>query len=166
MQTFLKQTKIVQRNILRLIISPHFLIISLLGNVIIVLFAILILKLEQNAGGPINTFMDALWWSFSTATTVGYGDITPITDYGRYIGIALMLLGTALFATYTALFAQAILGREFRQIHRIEQRELTTNEQIYNLKMQLKELERHLTQLEGLQSEAKNKATDEVKGND
>lgn len=122
---------------------------------IIVLFALLILKLEQNAGGPINTFMDALWWSFSTATTVGYGDITPITDQGRYVGIALMLLGTALFATYTALFAQAILGREFRQIERIEKRELTTNEQIYSLKMQLKELEKHLTQLEDLHPDVK-----------
>lgn len=155
MQTFLKQSKIVQRNIFRLIISPHFLIISLLGNMIIVLFALLILKLEQNAGGPINTFMDALWWSFSTATTVGYGDITPVTDHGRYVGIALMLLGTALFATYTALFAQAILGREFRQIQRIEQRELTTNEQIYSLKVQLKELEKHLTQLEDLHPDVK-----------
>lgn len=155
MQTFLKQSKIVQRNILRLIISPHFLIISLLGNAIIVMFALLILKLEQNAGGPINTFMDALWWSFSTATTVGYGDITPVTDNGRFVGIALMLLGTALFATYTALFAQAILGREFRQIQRIEQRELTTNEQIYSLKIQLRELEKHLTQLEDLHPDVK-----------
>jgi len=53
--------------------------------------------------------MDALWWSFATATTTGYGDITPVTDTGKILSIILMLVGLALFSMYTALFAEAIL---------------------------------------------------------
>lgn len=54
-------------------------------------------------------YMDALWWSFATATTTGYGDITPVTDAGKILSILLMLAGLGLFSMYTALFAEAIL---------------------------------------------------------
>ena len=53
--------------------------------------------------------MDGIWWAYSTVTTVGYGDIIPTTFQGRILGILLMLMGTAMFATYIALFAEVIL---------------------------------------------------------
>ncbi len=54
--------------------------------------------------------MDALWWGFATATTTGYGDITPVTLAGKFLGILLMLTGMAIFAMFTALFAETILA--------------------------------------------------------
>ncbi|MBX6371268.1 MAG: two pore domain potassium channel family protein [Acidothermus sp.] len=58
---------------------------------------------ERSAsGGNIRTFGDALWWAFTTVTTVGYGDRYPVTATGRAIAIVLMLTGMALFGTLTA----------------------------------------------------------------
>ncbi len=65
-----------------------------------------------------HNFIDALWWAFATVTTVGYGDLVPVTIPGKILGIGLMIGGTGLFATYTALFANALLGREFVKMER------------------------------------------------
>ncbi len=46
----------------------------------------------------IKTFFDAIWWALATATTVGYGDVVPVTTLGRVIGIVMMLLGIALLS--------------------------------------------------------------------
>ena len=56
------------------------------------------------------SFSDGLWWSFVTATTVGYGDISPSTIPGRIIATVLMLVGIGLIgsltSTITTLFFQ------------------------------------------------------------
>lgn len=61
-----------------------------------VLAAIAVLDAEQDAAGAnITTLGDALWWSATTVTTVGYGDRYPITGEGRMIAVALMVVGIA-----------------------------------------------------------------------
>jgi voltage-gated potassium channel len=54
--------------------------------------------------GPSNA-SDALWWSISTVTTVGYGDRFPVTDAGRFFAALLMLVGIGVYGTITGLFA-------------------------------------------------------------
>ena len=96
----------------RLVFSIPFLTISLFGNATVFIFAGIIYFLEKDINPKITTFMDAVWWSFSTTSTVGYGDIVPITFVGRVFGILLMLIGVAIFGIYTALFARAIIDDE------------------------------------------------------
>ena len=50
----------------------------------------------------VHSFFDALWWSLSTITTVGYGDIYPVTTAGRVIGGFTMIVGISAFAVVTA----------------------------------------------------------------
>lgn len=93
-----------------LVVSPIFILLTLLGNLFIVGFSGIFYFLEFETNPKIHSFLDALWWGFATATTTGYGDITPVTSQGKVLGILLMLSGTALFAMFTALFAETILA--------------------------------------------------------
>lgn len=63
---------------------------------------ILILILENSPGSEIKTPLDALWYVVSTITTVGYGDITPVTYDGKIFGIMLMVVGVFFFSVLTA----------------------------------------------------------------
>ena len=56
-------------------------------------------------GASITDFGEAIWWSFVTVTTVGYGDLSPVTWQGRCIAIGLMITGVALIGIVTAPLA-------------------------------------------------------------
>ena len=58
----------------------------------------------------IKTANDAIWWSVTTITTVGYGDKYPLTMEGRVIAMVLMLSGVGLFGTLSGLVASFFLG--------------------------------------------------------
>ena len=94
---------------MRLLTDYSFITITFLGNIVIVSFSMAFYFIEGPYNAAVGSFLDALWWGFATATTVGYGDIVPITVPGKVIGIGLMLIGTALFAIYMGIFSQAIL---------------------------------------------------------
>jgi voltage-gated potassium channel len=65
--------------------------------------AIAVLDAEQDASGAnIRSFGDALWWSATTVTTVGYGDHFPVTTTGRLVAVALMVVGIACIGAVTA----------------------------------------------------------------
>lgn len=52
---------------------------------------------------------DGIWWAFVTATTVGYGDISPHTLYGRIIAMFLMIVGIGLLGTVTSTITSYFL---------------------------------------------------------
>ena len=54
---------------------------------------------------------DGIWWAFVTATTVGYGDISPSTTYGRLIAMVLMLVGIGLIGSLTSTLTSFFLSR-------------------------------------------------------
>lgn len=47
----------------------------------------------------------AMWWGIVTLATVGYGDVYPVTDWGRFIGSIVVILGIGLFALPTGVLA-------------------------------------------------------------
>jgi voltage-gated potassium channel len=74
--------------------------------------ALAVLDSERAAeGANIITFPGALWWAFVTVTTVGYGDLSPVTDLGRIIAVFLMLGGIALIGVITATLASWVVER-------------------------------------------------------
>ena len=52
---------------------------------------------------------DALWWSVQTVTTVGYGDVVPESDGGRFIGVFVMIFGVASVSLITALVTSSFM---------------------------------------------------------
>lgn len=61
-----------------------------------------------------KTLADSLWWSFVTATTVGYGDISPATNSGRIIAAMLMLVGIGFVGMLTGTIATYFLSDKKR----------------------------------------------------
>jgi voltage-gated potassium channel len=71
-----------------------------------------VLSVERDSpNGNIRTLGDAVWWSFTTMTTVGYGDHAPTTGLGRMIAVGLMLSGIALLGVVTANIAAWFIAR-------------------------------------------------------
>ena len=71
--------------------------------------SIAILNVETGPGANIRTAGDAIWWSFVTIATVGYGELYPVTPLGRGIAAVLMTAGIGLFGTFTAYLASFFL---------------------------------------------------------
>lgn len=79
--------------------------------VLFVVFASIgILVFESTPNANILNAEDAVWWSVSTITTVGYGDKYPVTTEGRVIAMILMVSGVGLFGTLSGVIASHLFG--------------------------------------------------------
>lgn len=90
-------------------IKSAFTSVVLLAIMVVIFSSIAIIQVENDPNSNIKTAEDALWWSYVTITTVGYGDKFPVTSEGRIIGVILMTFGVGLFGTFTALISSIIL---------------------------------------------------------
>ena len=93
----------------RRLVNVDFLLVYAIGMVAI---AATIVTTVEAGHDTIESFPDALWWSMVTVTTVGYGDMTPVTPTGRAIAVFLMIGGIGLFGGLTANLASAIMKTE------------------------------------------------------
>ena len=66
----------------------------------------------------VETLSDGLWLAFTTAATVGYGDIVPSTHSSRAFAVVVVLLGLAVLSLVTASVAAVFVGNEERDIER------------------------------------------------
>jgi voltage-gated potassium channel len=104
-----------------------------------------VLEIERKApDGNIHTLGDALWWSFTTMTTVGYGDHAPTTGLGRMLAVGLMLSGIALIGVVTANIATWFIAR-FEAEERAEERR--THQMVGELLAEVRELRREVAAL-------------------
>jgi voltage-gated potassium channel len=76
----------------------------------------------NNPDSPIHTLFEAIYWSIVTISTVGYGDITPVSHEGRFVAILVITAGIAVLAFTTSLFVSAFTEKldEIREIKTIE----------------------------------------------
>jgi voltage-gated potassium channel len=98
--------------------------VALATVVVLGLGALGIFTVERGQNNNIQSVGDAFWWAVVTTTTVGYGDVSPVTVEGRLIAVALMFVGIGFLgimtATITSFFLEPEKGTEER--HSIEER--------------------------------------------
>jgi voltage-gated potassium channel len=88
---------------------------------VILLLGAIGFSLVEPAEGPwYDRFARALWWGLVTLTTVGYGDVVPVTPWGRVVGIVLMVIGFISLSLVTATVASVFIERKFRQERGLE----------------------------------------------
>ena len=78
--------------------------------IILILASLLIYYAEHDAQP--NQFENAfsgLWWAVATLTTVGYGDIYPITPLGRVLGAIIAILGIGMVAVPTSILSAGFM---------------------------------------------------------
>jgi len=116
-------------------------LLALPGIALVMVFFSTMLMVEVERSAPnatIKTGGDALWWALTTVTTVGYGDMYPVTTEGRIIAAVLMLIGIALFGSMSAIVtSKLILPKETRDHEELRH-------EIRSLHAEIKELRRHL----------------------
>ena len=84
--------------------------LGLMAFLLITFSSVSILICERRGDANIKSAEDAIWWSISTITTVGYGDKYPVTTEGRVVGIILMICGVGMFAGISGLLASVFVG--------------------------------------------------------
>ncbi|MEA3492394.1 MAG: NAD-binding protein [Campylobacterota bacterium] len=78
---------------------------------------------ENETNKAIGSYLDAVYWAMVTVSTVGYGDITPVTDIGKIISMFSIVFGVALISFTTSIMVSAFSERfdEMRNIGSINQ---------------------------------------------
>ncbi|WP_301451779.1 potassium channel family protein [Bifidobacterium crudilactis] len=116
-------------------------------TLIVFIGSLAVLDAERSApGASIKTFGQALWWTFVTITTVGYGDYAPVTSTGRVIAFVLMLGGIALIGVVTATLASWIVDAVSAEEHKESS---INHEEVAEISHRLERIERKLDDSEG-----------------
>jgi len=89
----------------------------LIASIAIVISGSLII-FQLESGQPdsqINSRLDAAWWAVSTITTVGYGDMVPVTDAGKIMAIFFMIFGLTILAIFLSSVGTRFYKHQFEQ---------------------------------------------------
>ena len=116
-------------------------------SLLVLVSSLAVFDAERYAPGSlITSYGEALWWACVTVTTVGYGDVYPVTLGGRCIAVAMMVCGIALLGTITAIIASWMVEQVREQE---ESQEAATRTQVEQLSGQIERLERRLAGADG-----------------
>ncbi len=89
--------------------------VGLIAFLMVLFSSIAILQFETTPESNIKTAEDAIWWSYTTLTTVGYGDKYPVTTEGRLIAMLLMTTGVGLCGTFAGYIASILSSNKGSQ---------------------------------------------------
>ena len=83
-------------------------VVGLIVAMAVAVSSVIMFQLEHDAVPGRNLkYSDAVWWSCATITTVGYGDVAPVTYGGRVVGVLTMLVGVCSYGVLLSLFGGA-----------------------------------------------------------
>jgi len=95
-------------------------VIFILSIQCILIAGVLFYALENERSMYVDNIFDGIWWALVTVTTIGYGDVVPVTFGGRIVGIILALIGIGLVALPTGILTSGFI-RALRSEKKISQ---------------------------------------------
>jgi hypothetical protein len=95
-----------------LVRQPIFWFLTIGGNVIVTIGALLLQNFEMSKSGDSLSFIDYFLWSMGTVTTVGYGNFVAQTFYGKCTVVVLMAAGTLFVWSYMAFLVTGLIAPE------------------------------------------------------
>jgi voltage-gated potassium channel len=90
--------------------------IALASGTVTLVGAVLVWLLERGSNPNLSHFSESLWWAIVTVTTVGYGDITPITAMGRAVAAILMVAGIGTIGLLASSLASVLVVKKDEEL--------------------------------------------------
>jgi len=84
-------------------------VLILMFLVLFITSSLVYLLERQDQPEAFASIPQAMWWGMATLTTVGYGDVVPHSALGKFLGMAIMLMGIGMFALPTGILASAFI---------------------------------------------------------
>jgi voltage-gated potassium channel len=99
------------QGVARAFVENRFLFVGALSIVglIVLLGGVTIVAVESEENEKLRTLADGFWWTIVTLTTVGFGDITPVTPVGRLVAGVIMILGMFTLALFAGIVGSTLL---------------------------------------------------------
>ncbi|MGZ8694723.1 MAG: potassium channel family protein [Gaiellaceae bacterium] len=127
------------------------------GTAIVVIGAGILIRVVDHS--EFDNVWVGMWWALQTATTVGYGDVTPAHVSGRIVAAFVMLQGIAFLAILTAAITSVFVARASEELHKQHEAEEAAEakdgaeaderlERLAHFDARFDELERKLDRLE------------------
>jgi len=115
--------------------------IIIAAGLVILAGTIVMYNIEKNVPNTqIKTYLDSLWWCVSTVTTVGYGDIVPVSNLGRIVAIFYMFFGISMISLLFFVITNTFYKRRYDKVE-IEKREQQLNQLKNELMSRLSDIE-------------------------
>ena len=87
-----------------------------IAGIVVITGTVIMYNLEKGAeNSQMTTLLDALWWCVATVTTVGYGDVVPVTSLGRIVALVYMFFGITLITTLLAVISNTFYKKRFEK---------------------------------------------------
>jgi voltage-gated potassium channel len=111
------------------------------AGLVILVGTIVMYNIESKVpNSEIKTYLDSLWWCVATVTTVGYGDVVPVSNLGRIVAIFYMFFGISMISLMFFVITNTVYRRRYDKIE-IEQRQQQLNQLKNELMSRLSDIE-------------------------
>lgn len=122
----------------------------LLGLLTLFLGGAAFAAVEQGPNENVSSTWDGIWWAICTMTTVGYGDIGPVTDSGRVISVVVMIVGIGVLTMLIGAAAERFVAQDIAEVEgevadELEDTQAVVRQELREITVRLAELERRLS---------------------